>query len=345
MEINSNACQSRDRRAARIAGLAVHRVDASVARAFSGGNAAYSLILALGAVLWWLSQTHPALMPFWAPWDFSPPIYLATALALFWFRRGLQITPPAERPPVWRQVAFLLGVALIYAVLQTRFEYWSQHMFFLNRIQHVAMHHLGPFLVALGCAGETIWRGMPQRLRRFAASAPVGMVMRAVQQPLLAALLFVGLFYFWLIPAVHFRAMVDARLYAVMNWSMVLDGLLFWWLVLDPRPSPPARTSYAVRAALALGVMFPQIALGAVVTFSRTDLYPYYDLCGRLFPSIGPLYDQHLGGIVIWIPPAMMSVIAVLLVINALRLHEEATTETDDAAAALAKLASSWTGR
>jgi len=38
-------------------------------------------------------------------------------------------------------------------------------MFFLNRIQHVAMHHLGPFLVALGAAGGTIKRGMPLRLR------------------------------------------------------------------------------------------------------------------------------------------------------------------------------------
>ena len=88
--------------------------------------------------------------------------------------------------------------------------------------------------------------------------------------PLLAAFLFVGLFYFWLIPAVHFRAMIDVRLYAVMNWSMVLDGLLFWWLVLDPRPRPPARVSFGVRVALALGVMFPQIVLGAAITFSQT---------------------------------------------------------------------------
>jgi putative membrane protein len=91
--------------------------------------------------------------------------------------------------------------------------------------------------------------------------------------------------------------------------------------------------------------MFPQIALGAAITFSRTDLYPYYDLCGRLFPSISALNDQHIGGIVIWIPPAMMSVVAVLLVINALRLNEEAAMETNSDAAALAKLASSWTGR
>jgi putative membrane protein len=310
-----------------------------------GVDPAYALILVLGTLIWWLSRSHPALLPPWMPWDFSPVVYLATALSLFWFFRGLSLTPASERSALWRRVAFVLGVAAIYGVLQTRFEYWSQHMFFLNRAQHVVMHHLGPFLVALGAAGGTIGRGMPRRCHQIARSGPVAAVLRVVQQPLMAAVLFVGSFYFWLIPTVHFRAMIDARLYALMNWSMVLDGILFWWLVLDPRPSPPARASYGARAALALGVMFPQIALGAAVTFSRSDLYPYYDLCGRLFPSISALNDQHIGGIVIWIPPAMMSVIAVLLVINALRLHEEANVETSDDAVALANLASSWTGR
>ena len=83
-------------------------------------------------------------MPVWAPWDFSAPEYLATALTLLWFVHGLALAPPGERPPVVRRVAFVLGVVATYAVLQTRFEYWSQHMFFLNRIQHVVMHHLGP---------------------------------------------------------------------------------------------------------------------------------------------------------------------------------------------------------
>src|SRR6516164_3300582 len=129
------------------------RGEQSVAsQATAGDHAADAAILLLGGLLWWLSARHPALLPFWAPWDFSPPEYLVTTLVLVWFRRGLALLPAAERPPVWRRVAFLLGVAAIWAVLQTRFEYWSQHMFFLNRIQDVTITHLGPFLVALGAA-------------------------------------------------------------------------------------------------------------------------------------------------------------------------------------------------
>lgn len=308
-------------------------------------RAIYAAILVLGVVLFWFSNSHPSWMPVWAPWDFAPLQYLAAALTLSWFWRGLALSPAAERPPLWRTIFFLLGMLVLYVVLQTRFEYWSQHMFFLNRVQHVSMHHLGPFLIAIGWTGATIKQGMPAKLQRFVESRPMVGLVRALQQPLLAALLFVGLFYFWLIPSVHFRAMIDPRLYAVMNWSMVVDGLLFWCLVLDPRPKPPARISYGARAALSLGVMFPQILVGAMLAFAARDLYPYYDLCGRLFPSIDALSDQEIGGIVSWIPPGMMSVAGVLLVLNALRLQEESTEETDDASRELAELASRWTGR
>jgi putative membrane protein len=309
------------------------------------GRVAYAAIAGVAALLFWLSQDHPSRLPVWAPWDFSAPEYLATALALFWFGRGLGRTPPAARPPVWRRVAFLLGVALVYVVLQTRFDYWAQHMFFLNSIQHVVMHHIGPFLIALGAAGETLKRGMPRWVCRAITRPVVGAVIRTLQQPVLAVLLFSGAFYaFWLIPAVEFRAMIDPRLYAAMNWSMVLNGILFWCLVLDRRPKPPARVGYGTRMALAVAVMFPQIALGAAITFASGDLYPYYALCGRLIPAIGVLLDQHIGGIVIW-DQATMSALAVVLVLNAMRLNEEATAARADQGSPLAALASRWTGR
>jgi putative membrane protein len=299
----------------------------------------------LGGVVSWLCRAHPSIMPVWAPWDFSWVEFLATALALWWFARGLIRTPPDERPAAWRQICFVLGIGAIYAVLQTRLDYMMQHMFFLNRIQHVVMHHFGPFLVALAWPGPTLKRGMPASLRRAVEGRAAARAMAVVQQPVVAAFLFVGLFAFWLIPPVHFRAMIDPKLYALMNWSMVVDGFLFWLLVLDPRPKPPARISTGARAALAIGVMFPQIVLGASITFAGFDLYSFYNLCGRLYPSIGALADQQLGGVVIWIPPAMMSVVALLVVLNALRRREDTTIEDSHDTRTLAIDASRWTGR
>ncbi len=280
-----------------------------------------ALWLAPGVMLYWLSTFHPAALPVWAPWEFSWLEYLAFAFTLLWFFRGLASLPAAMRPGPWRRAAFFSGLAAIYAVTQTRYDYMAQHMFFLNRIQHVAMHHLGPFLIALANIGAIIKSGMPAGCRRICDSRAVTITLRVLQQPFIAAFLFVGLFYFWLIPPIHFRAMLDDRIYRLMNWSMVLDGLLFWSLVLDPRPRPLARAAYGTRLALSASIIFPQIVLGAFVTFAHRDLYPYYDLCGRLFPAIDALDDQHLAGIVMWIPTSMMGVIGALIVLRTL-LHQ-----------------------
>ncbi len=280
-------------------------------------------VLALGCLIWWASATYPAELPAIAPWDFSWIEYLGTVLPLVWYLHGLALTAPADRPHRLRRIAFLTGVALIYATLQTHFVYLSQHMFFLNRLQHLGMHHLGPFLIALAWPGETISRGMPVMLRRLAGAGWLHRVLRVVQTPVVAGVLFVGLVWFWLRPAIHFHAMVSPLLYTTMNLSMVIDGLLFWCFVLDPRPTPAARYSYAVRLATCLLVIFPQLLIGARLTFGLTPLYSYYDLCGRLFPSIGALFDQHLGGLVVWIPSSMMSSFAFMLIMNNIRLQED----------------------
>ena len=196
-------------------------------------------------------------------------------------------------------------------------------MFFLNRLQHLGMHHLGPFLIALAWPGETIDRGMPEAGRRLVRGHWIQRVLRVVQNPVIAGLLFVGLVWFWLQPDVHFQAMISPVLYTTMNLSMVIDGLLFWCFVLDPRPAPPARHSYAVRLITCILVVFPQLFLGARLTFGVTPLYSYYDLCGRLFPSVSALLDQHLGGLVVWIPSSMMSSIAFMLMLNNIRIQED----------------------
>jgi putative membrane protein len=318
------------------------------APAGSAAIAVYASLIAAGLAFRWLCSAHATLLPFWAPWDFSWVEFLAAWLVVWWYLRGLARLAPEQRPSLRRSMTFFAGVLVIYAVLETRFEYFAEHQFFYNRIQHVVMHHLGPMLIALAWPGTTLWQGMPEPVRRAVAHPAARRTVRVLQQPVLAALLFSGSFFFWLIPSVHFRAMIDPDLYSAMNWTMVVEGLLFWCLVLDPRPAPPARASFAARAALAFVVMFPQIAIGALITFTTRDLYSFYDLCGRIYPDLGPRIDQAIGGLIVWIPPAMMSIVALLLVLNALRRVEEQSlkegVDHDDIASETVQ-AAQWTGR
>lgn len=307
-------------------------------------------VLLGGAALWWVSGTWPADLPVFLPWEFSWIEYLGLVFPLVWYCHGLALTPRALWPGWPRRIAFFTGMAVIYGVAQTRYVYLSQHMFLLNRIQHASMHHIGPFLIALAWPGGTIARACPAWLLRLCRSRPVQRCLAVLMNPVVAAVLFAGLVILWLQPLVQFRMMISPPLYLAMNLSMVLDGLLFWFLVLDPRPSPPACHSYTVRLVTAIAVIFPQLIMGAMLTFSLQPWYPYYDLCGRLFPEVGALMDQHLGGLVVWIPSSMMSSIAFLLIVNNVRLNDDLMSggkNRDDIeiAPGVRLSSASWTGR
>ena len=40
---------------------------------------------------------------------------------------------PGQHPPLWRLICFVVGVASFWIVLQTRIDYYAQHMFFVHR--------------------------------------------------------------------------------------------------------------------------------------------------------------------------------------------------------------------
>lgn len=251
------------------------------------------------------------------PYDFSPLTVFCFAAVLGLYGVALLRMPAADRPGSIRITTFVLGVMLCYAVMQTRFDYYSQYMFFVHRGQHLILHHLGPLLIALSNPLPIVryWYGFagPGSRRLL---APLGWLYRLLQQPAIAAFLFVGLIFFWLWPPIHFDAMLSRQLYWLMNWSMLLDGLLFWWLILDSRsPAVSNALGYGKRILLLALVAIPQMILGAWIVFSRGMVYDVYEVCGRAWP-MPPETDQLLGGLLTWIPPAMMSIVGILIILR-----------------------------
>lgn len=283
----------------------------------------------------------PSLLTLLSPWEFSPTVLVCCvgSGALFW--RGILMRRRAGLTTgLWRAVSFFVGLVLIYVALQTYVDYVSQHMFWVHRLQHLVLHHLAPFLIVLAVPHEVMAHALPRWLReRYLVplwrSRPVRWPYRMIQNPMAASVLFVGLIYFWLRPDIHFDAMLSARLYRLMNWSMVVDGLLFWWLMVDPRPPHAHRTPrYPIRILMLWAIMLPQIVIGAHIALSRSILYSVYSVCGRAWP-IGPMVDQEMGGLITWIPAAMMSVIAILVVLR-LWMHDSARRAAARAPAAMA---------
>ncbi|RFF29976.1 cytochrome c oxidase assembly protein [Wenzhouxiangella sediminis] len=260
-------------------------------------------------------------LAFFVPWEFSWLVQISVWGALLLYFNGLRKTPAGELPGYAPIIGFVLGVVLMYLVTQTRFDYWSQYMFFVHRGQHLVLHHLAPFLIALAMPAPVLARGLPAGVREWfarqawlrAAWVPI---YRWLQQPAIACILFVGLIAFWLTPEIHFDAMLNVTLYWVMNWSMALDGLLFWWLMFERgRGGITPRLGYGTRVLLLFAVMVPQIIIGASITFADANWFEVYAVCGRAWP-LDPMTDQHIGGLITWIPAAMMSVIGALVILR-----------------------------
>src|SRR5471032_3260264 len=286
------------------------------------GWACYGALLVLGALLDVVCRLYPADLPIGLPWEFSWGEFLVTGLAFAWFFRGLRILPRAQHPALWRKICFVTGLASFYIVLQTHIDYYAQHMFFVHRAAHFVLHHLGAFLIAIGMCGPVLYAGMPDFLKPVVTSRPVRRILAVLQHPVMAPFLFVGLLYFWLIPQIHTRVMLDANLYALMNWTMAVNGVMFWSLILDSRAKPPARLSHLMRAALILVIELPQMVLGSILSLTERDIYPVYTICGRVL-DMTALNDQHYGGLIIWLPGTLTSFAAMIVVLVTMRLNEE----------------------
>src|SRR5690625_5760343 len=118
-------------------------------------------------------------------------------------------------------------------------------------------------------------------------------------------------------PTPQFFSMIDCRLNRFMNWSVVISGFMYWNLILDLRPYPPAAMNPWGRVISPLITMTPQIAAGAYIGLTNHDLYPIFGLCCRAFPSITAVQDQAMGGLGMWGPAGLVESMGVVVGLRA----------------------------
>ena len=250
------------------------------------------------------------------PWEFSWVFLASFLLACVLYLRGSR----RLRPSLPRRLAFWCGMAIIYLSLHTYLDYYAEHEFFMHRLQQLLLHHLAPLLIVIAYPASTLRAGLPLRwrvrwLRPLQQSWPWRLAFGVLMNPTVATLLFVVFVLIWLVPSLQTVAMLDWRVYRFMNWSMLVSGFAYWSLVLDHRPHPPGRMVAGMRILSPVITMAPQIVAGAVVTFSTTDLYPIFEICGRAF-AFNVLTGQMVGGLITWVPAAMIESLGGLLALR-----------------------------
>lgn len=246
-----------------------------------------------------------SLLQWLTPWEFSPTLLLAFALSGWLFWRGSRL-----RPIHWLRHALFWGAwVMLYLAMHTHLDYYAERMFFVHRAQHVFLHHIAPLLIMAAYPLPVLKAGLPTSWRRplyHFMQSRLGQWLGALcTHKYLIPFLFVFLVLVWLIPVVQFYSMLDATWYRIMNWSVVISGFFYWYLILDRRPSPPASMSPMGRVLSPLITMTPQIIAGIYISRTQVDLYPLFDLCGRAL-DFSAIQDQFYGGLMLWIPAAVV---------------------------------------
>jgi putative membrane protein len=234
----------------------------------------------------------------------------------------------ARRELYSRALAFGAGWATLALALLSPLDTAAATAFSLHMVQHEVLMLVAAPLLVLG-------RGLPTMLWAFPPQARVALGRasktswlrggwRWLTAPLTAWLLHAAALWVWHIPALFNAALADPALHDFQHVSFFATALIFWHALLrhGAHPARGAAILYLFTTTVHTGV------LGALLTFARSPLYAPFDTGLRLAGSLTPLEDQQLGGLIMWVPGALVY-IAVALTLLARWLGESARLAGD----------------
>ena len=171
---------------------------------------------------------------------------------------------------------------------------------------------IGPLLILLGAPLTPILRGMPRWalmniVRPTVGNGLIRILYFKITNPVLTSVIFMGSLYMWQVPFLHNLAVRNDVFHEFMHFSMLFSGLLFWWIVIDPKPHR-SRLHYGLRVLFLGLLVLPNTLLGAIITFSRSTLYESYYEFPQPF-ALAPMLDQQIGGLSLWVVGDMMCIL------------------------------------
>ena len=285
----------------------------------------------------------------WERWNFDPELVIPVAIVTGLYLRGLYVWRNRSRPhPRWRTACYLTGIAILLLTIESPLDAVAEHHFFVHMIQHdLRMMYAAP-LILLGAPTTPVLRGMPRAVRRVLVRPVMRRrearaLYRFVTHPLIAVVVHTGVLWAWhLAPGWYDAAVTNDIVHDLQHFSMTAAGVLVWWNVIDPAPLR-SRLGYVWRMGLLIVVGTPKAFLGAMITFSGSLLYDFYDNVEPII-AIEPIRDQEIGGLIMWVPGQMMFLIAAGIVFAVWAHKAEQRQQAEEAerlAAAQAGAASS----
>mgnify|MGYP001828471828 FL=1 len=189
------------------------------------------------------------------------------------------------------------------------------YLFSAHMVQHLLMLLVVPLCLVLALpTGVFGAAGKRWRLDRW----KVFDVPSRSWLPMVGWILGVGAMWFWHVPTFCNASVQSEALGAIRDSSFIVAGLAFWWPIYSPivrdRIKPLDGICYLFSACLGCTL------LGIYITFTTIAVCPAFanpaeriGIVGRLYDmGLTPSVDQHLGGLLMWVPPCTLYVCAIV---------------------------------
>jgi len=253
---------------------------------------------------------------------FAPPPSVVVGLLGLLVAYWLCVGPYRDRfesasavPPA-RQAAFYSGLLLILVALATPLDTLADaYLFTAHMVQHL--------LLTLGAAPLLLVGTPGWLLRDLLRTTRLTAFVRWARQPLIAFFAFNAVFTLAHIPSFYELTLGSEPLHAAEHLVFVGTAMLMWMPVLSPVPdvAPPYPPLGQVLYLFLQTV--PASLLGALLAATGSPYYPTYVQAPRI-SSLGPLEDQQLGGLIMWVGSGLYFLIATGVVFFAWASQEEA---------------------
>jgi putative membrane protein len=246
-------------------------------------------------------------------WNLDPVLVVPLLLALLVFAIGWsRLAKRASRPQA-RPGLFLGGWTVLTLSLVSPLHEAGERSFTMHMIEHELIMLVATMLLAASNAGGLMAWGLPRPLRMALGGgwkSPLQALWRRLTEPVTATLFQAAVMWAWHAPILFDRALDSSGWHIFQHACFFLSSLIFWWAMLHPR----ARSGgYGVSAACLIVTSLIGGALGALMSFSSSPWYADYAAMGMTGIGLGPVDDQRLAGLIMWIPGGLVHAIAALV--------------------------------
>jgi len=243
----------------------------------------------------YLSLLHPAQQIGWTSWTIHPSVVVGLIALAGLYEWGARTAgrPLALSPSPARRLSYYAALSIVFLSLNGPLHDLSDYyLFSAHMVQHLLLTLVVPPLLIWGVPG---WMLRPLlRVRAVAAVA------RALTRPVRAFVLFNVVIAAWHLPPVYNTAMAYHPVHIVQHLMFMSTAVLMWWPLLSPLPELP-RLAYPGQMLYCFLMSIPMSIVAIYVAMADSVLYPAYAAAPRLW-GISPLEDQHIGGLIMWIP-------------------------------------------